>query len=189
MDDKELIRLIQSSPDEGIRQAVDRYGTDVSVICRKILGPSMQDLLDEAVSDTFYKVWKNSGSFDSSRGTSLRSWICAVARNCTVDLLRKQPGNLLYMDDLEIEMKTPEPGPQEALDTRETGRLLRDCIRSLGEPDHTVFLCRYYLNMSGRETARALGINEKKVANILARRKKHLKNMLEKRGLTIHESI
>lgn len=189
MDERELMGLIQSSPDEGIREAINRYGKDVNAICRKILGTSMQDLLDEAVSDTFYKVWKYSSRFDSRRGTSLKSWICAIARNSAIDLLRKQPGNLIYMDDLEMELKTEEAGPQEALDARETGMVLWNSIRSLGEPDHSVFLCRYYLNMSGREIAETLGLNQKKVANILNRRKKQLRKMLEERGLKKHENL
>ena len=70
IDDKKLIEFIKDNPDRGIHEAMQMYGRAVNTICRSILQGYDDGLVDEAVSETFFKLWKNSGQFSSQKGTS-----------------------------------------------------------------------------------------------------------------------
>lgn len=44
---------------------------------------------EDAAQDTFVKIWRNAGRFDSRYG-SVKAWIGMIARNCALDMIRKQ---------------------------------------------------------------------------------------------------
>src|SRR5438046_10591585 len=54
-------------------------------VARRIL--KRQDLAEEAVQDTFMRVWRAARSFDPQKGAA-RSWLYAILRNCALTLLR-----------------------------------------------------------------------------------------------------
>lgn len=187
MEDKKLIQLIEKNPDKGIQKAMQLYGRAVDTICSSVLQGYEQGLVEEAVSDTFFKLWKNSRQFSPEKGTSLKSWLYSIARNTAVDIRRKHGGVFVFLDD---EMET-EPisdiSIEKEIQEREAKRLLHEVIELLGEPDHQVFLCKYFLFMKNKEIAARLQISEKKTENILYRGKAKLKGLLIERGMTGYE--
>jgi RNA polymerase sigma-70 factor (ECF subfamily) len=56
-------------------------------IARSIL--TDPELAEEVVQDTFLALWRKPSAFDPRRG-SLRSFLCAVARNKAVDRVRRE---------------------------------------------------------------------------------------------------
>ena len=48
-----------------------------------------QDLAEEAVQDTFMRMWRAAGSFDPAKG-SARTWLYAILRNCAISVLRDE---------------------------------------------------------------------------------------------------
>ncbi len=187
IDDKKLIEFIKDNPDRGIHEAMQMYGRAVNTICRSILQGYDDGLVDEAVSETFFKLWKNSGQFSSQKGTSLKSWIYAVARNTAIDIRRKQGyTEILFNGEEEMEI-VADISVEKEQEQRETKQLLHETIALLGEPDNQVFLCKYFLYMKNREIATQLQISEKKIENILYRGKAKLRELLIERGMTCYE--
>jgi len=187
IDDKKLIEFIKDNPDRGIHEAMQMYGRAVNTICRSILQGYDDGLVDEAVSETFFKLWKNSGQFSSQKGTSLKSWIYAVARNTAIDIRRKQGyTEILFNGEEEMEI-VADISVEKEQEQRETKQLLHETIALLGEPDNQVFLCKYFLYMKNREIATQLQISEKKIENILYRGKTKLRELLIERGMTCYE--
>lgn len=187
MEDRKLICLIQQSPDKGIHKAMQLYGKAVNTICRSILQECEDGLVDEAVSDTFFKLWKNSQQFSLEKGFSLKSWLYSIARNTAIDIRRKNGYPLISLDE-EMEQ---EPVSNIMVETevqkKEVRQILHEVIEALGEPDSQVFLLKYFLYMKNKEIAAKLQISEKKTENILYRGKSKLKEMLIERGITCYE--
>src|ERR1043166_3569422 len=48
-----------------------------------------QDLAEEAVQDTFMRVWRAARSFDPQKGAA-RTWLYAILRNCALSILRDE---------------------------------------------------------------------------------------------------
>ena len=63
--------------------------------------------------------------------------------------------------------------------------IIKSCVRAMPSPDREIFIDRYYYEMSVKEIALRRGVKEKKVWNILARRKEALKKALIKGGIML----
>lgn len=187
MKEKELIDLIQSNPDKGIHKAMALYGRAVNTICNSILGEYGTDTVDEAVSDTFFKLWKNSDRISLETGYSLKSYLYSIARNTAIDIRRKNGYSLVSLDDEKEQEIAADISIEEEIQKKELKQILHEVIERLGEPDNRVFLYKYFLFLKNKEIAKCLELPEKKVENILYRGKGKLKEMLEERGITRYE--
>ena len=63
--------------------------------------------------------------------------------------------------------------------------IVKSCVSEMPSPDREIFIDRYYFEMSVREIAARRGVSEKKVWNILSRRKAALKKALIKGGIIL----
>lgn len=187
MEDNKLIDLIKSKPNKGIHKAMQLYGKSVNTICRSILSGCEEGLVEEAVSDTFFKLWKNSSSFSLEKGCSLKSYVYSIARNTSIDIRRKNGYSLISLDDEREPEQDAGISIESEVQKQEVKEILHETIRLLGEPDSQVFLCKYFLCMKNKEIAKKLQISEKKTENILHRGKAKLREMLIERGITAYE--
>ena len=61
--DRKIIKLLKKSPEDGIKMVIDVYGSAVNTICKNILINLNSEDIEEAISDTFFKLWKNVDNF------------------------------------------------------------------------------------------------------------------------------
>jgi RNA polymerase sigma-70 factor (ECF subfamily) len=85
--DEALVAMIASGDRSAIAQLYDRHGRLVFGLAMRILREP--ELCEEAVQDTFLKVWRGADAYDSARA-SVVTWIVTIARNCAIDRLRKE---------------------------------------------------------------------------------------------------
>src|ERR1700691_2345123 len=123
---------------------------------------------EDAAQETVIKVYLNLKSF---RGDSqFRTWVLSIARNEGLGRLRKagsrREDSLEAGTDEQTGDYTPailtswREVPQEALERKELGSLLRSAIEGLPAIYRNVVLLRDIEEMDVRETAVALGITE-----------------------------
>jgi RNA polymerase sigma-70 factor (ECF subfamily) len=65
----------------------DRYSSIVYSVALRVLGDT--GAAEDVVQDIFMQLWRNPGSFDSSRG-SLGAWLAVISRNRAIDGLRRR---------------------------------------------------------------------------------------------------
>ena len=97
-DDAALLALVQRGDENAMASLFDRYSTVVySVALRVLRDPaSAEDVLQEV----FMQVWRNPNGFVATRG-SLGGWLAVVARNRSIDALRrKRPSE--QVDDMAL---------------------------------------------------------------------------------------
>lgn len=187
MNDEKLLELIILNPEKGIHEAMQLYGRAVNTICRSVLRGYEAGLVDEAVSETFFKLWKKSTQFSSEKGTTLKSWLYSIARNTAIDIRRKNGYQMVSINDENEPELIADISVENEMQKRELKQILNEVIALLGEPDNQVFLCKYFLCMKNKEIANKLQISEKKTENILYRGKAKLKELLAERGMTCYE--
>jgi RNA polymerase sigma-70 factor, ECF subfamily len=97
-DDAALLALVQKGDEYAMASLFDRYSKVVySVALRVLRDPaSAEDVLQEV----FMQIWRNPNGFIATRG-SLGGWLAVVARNRSIDALRrKRPSE--QIDDMAL---------------------------------------------------------------------------------------
>ncbi len=97
-DDAALLALVQRGDENAMASLFDRYSKIVySVALRVLRDPaSAEDVLQEV----FMQIWRNPNGFVATRG-SLGGWLEVVARNRSIDALRrKRPSE--QVDDMAL---------------------------------------------------------------------------------------
>ena len=97
-DDAALLALVQRGDESAMASLFDRYSKVVySVALRVLRDPaSAEDVLQEV----FMQLWRNPNGFVATRG-SLGGWLAVVARNRSIDALRrKRPSE--QVDDMAL---------------------------------------------------------------------------------------
>jgi RNA polymerase sigma-70 factor (ECF subfamily) len=86
-DDMGLLTRIQSGDQEAMSALFDRYGTMVYSVALRVLKDT--DEAEDVMQEIFVQVWKNPSAFVSGRG-SLGGWLVVVARNRSIDVIRRR---------------------------------------------------------------------------------------------------
>jgi len=86
-DDTSLLAQVRTGDEQAMASLFDRYSPVVySVALRVLRDPaSAEDVLQEI----FMQVWRNPDGFSAARG-SLGGWLAVVARNRSIDALRRK---------------------------------------------------------------------------------------------------
>jgi RNA polymerase sigma-70 factor (ECF subfamily) len=97
-DDASLLALVQSGGEHAMAALYDRYSKVVySVALRVLRDPaSAEDVLQEV----FMQIWRNPSSRTAARG-SLGEWLAVVARNRSIDALRRRRP-AVNLDDIAL---------------------------------------------------------------------------------------
>ena len=126
----------------------------------KLFGVTLRILKDrseaeEALQEVFVKVWQRADRYVAG-STSPISWLVAVARNHSLDILRaRRPPS----DDIDVALEIPDagPSPERATQDSQERRQIDDCLGTL-EPDRAdavrgAYLDGYsYEELAGRYT-------------------------------------
>lgn len=186
MNDLKFIKHIIKASDKGIQEAISIYGGMVKAVCCRILKGCDSYDIDEACSDTFFRLWKNAAVYDGS--IPLKAYICMFARSSAIDILRKK-SKAVPVDTAEYDIVDISINPEDEFIKKEMQTIVRQAVDNMGEPDRSVFVLRYFYFYSVKDIAAELDIDGKKVENILYRKKALLRKLLIERGITYNENL
>jgi RNA polymerase sigma-70 factor (ECF subfamily) len=112
-----------------------------------------QDLAEEAVQDTFMRVWRAARSFDPQKGAA-RTWLYAILRNCALSILRDE--SRFGTDEDSSEQAGPMTA--NALSRLPETSALRRCLERLDAQRRAVVVLAYVHGLSHGELAGKLGV-------------------------------
>ena len=112
-----------------------------------------QDLAEEAVQDTFMRVWRAARTFDPQKGAA-RTWIYAILRNCTLSILRDEG----RFSPEEEKSEDAAPVTENALALLPESNALRRCLEQLDEQPRSAVVLAYVHGLSHGELAGRLGV-------------------------------
>lgn len=99
--DESLLGRIGERDEKAMASLFDRYGGLVYSVGVRVLRDSSR--AEDLLQDVFFQLWRNPGSFQSSRG-SLGAWLLVVTRNRAIDMLRRRRP-MESVDDYPISSK------------------------------------------------------------------------------------
>lgn len=184
-EEREWLRLLRSSPEEGMKQVIDAYAPAVKTICSNILRSAESTLVEDAMEEAFIRLWEHVRAGRKVHA-SLKSFLYQIARNVSLDMLRK------YKRDRHMSLDVPEeewgieevlgeeiPSTEDAFFWRQRERQLHQAVASMEEPDRSIFLLRYFYFYKVRKIADLLELEEDNVESRIRRGLKKLRKTLE----------
>ncbi|HAM80329.1 RNA polymerase sigma factor [Ornithinibacillus bavariensis] len=145
---------------------------------------SDHELAKDILQDTFLRAYRNINSF---KGDNVRGWLFRIARNVTIDDIRKKKPIASLLDSFSL-LNANEPSPEEMAILNETEKELYLSLSKLKLSYRDVIVLRKIKEFSISETAEILGWTEKKVKVTLFRAIKALRKELGKENFS-HETI
>ncbi|MGE0718474.1 MAG: sigma-70 family RNA polymerase sigma factor [Alphaproteobacteria bacterium] len=114
-------------------------------------------LAEEAVHDTFLRLWQAAGRFDPARGEA-RAWLYAMLRNHALNLLRGEL-RVDLVDDFEpMGLESTSEGPEDAVLRLSEGGRLRRCLEGLDATRRQAVVMAYVQGLTHGELAGRLGV-------------------------------
>ncbi|MCL2455913.1 MAG: RNA polymerase sigma factor [Defluviitaleaceae bacterium] len=136
-----------------------------------------KDLSDDLTSDVFLKVVKNLDGFDETKA-SFKTWIYTIANNTLIDYYRRRKNEAGFLEESD------EPvchfDEQSGIFKSEELRLLHDALSTLDERTREVVSLKYNAEMSIRDIAKLIGINESTASTLHTRGLAKLRKILAK---------
>lgn len=174
MDERALVKKLNSHSRSALDQAVARYTPYVSaVILRTLAGRACREDVEELCADVFIALWTHADGLDPAQG--IRPWLAAVAKNRAADWLRRSRATTPIPEDAP----DPSPGPEELAQRRDESARLWAAVDALGEPDRTLFVRYYYEEDKLKTVAAELGLSQTAAKQRLFRGRKALKAALQ----------
>ena len=118
-----------------------RYFTDVELYLRAIT--KEESLAEELTEQVFFQTLKALPNF---RGDcDIRTWLCAMARNCYLSHLRKTKPT---EDIAEIQIPDPGKSIEERVEDKQQAMAIHKVLHALPEPYKEVFSLRVFGQLS-----------------------------------------
>jgi len=126
----------------------DKYSAALYGITLRICKDEM--LAQEALQETFLKIWKNPQSYDASKGKFF-TWANRIARNTSLNCIRSKKMFIQNTDLSVYEDKEVEEEPQDFLK-------LNGCLKNL-DPHHQKAIELVYFNgLTHKEAHEEMGV-------------------------------
>lgn len=170
-----------SNTNETIHNWYMSYSNDIYKFILYMLNDHEQ--AKDLMQDTFIRAYHN---LDSYRGESTKGWLFKIARNITIDFIKRKKPIYYSLDSFRL-IPSKNPTPEKVLDLNEQERQLYLALAKLKRPYREVIILRKIKEFSTKETAEILGWKEGRVKTTLWRALGELKKQLEKGGYEYEE--
>ena len=138
----------------------------------------------EAAQEAFLAAWQGLKNFRGD--SSFSTWLYRLASNACVDLLRREGRRqaAVSLDDgeLNLDVSSPMPSPQEEAERRELREQIEEGLRALPPEYRAVLVLRELHQLRYDEIARALELDVGTVKSRISRGRKKLRSFLLVRG-------
>lgn len=180
--DEQLVSDYLDGDEQALSVLVDRYTDELFNFITQYTG--RRDEAADILQETFVRAWKNFGKFDGKR--KFRVWIYTLARNASIDWLRKRHTIAISAFDDEDDRNSitdtladDEPRAEELFFAAEKKGVLGKAVETLPEKYKTVLFMRFQSELSIAEISETLGMSQNTVKTQYRRALGMLKKTLE----------
>jgi RNA polymerase sigma-70 factor (ECF subfamily) len=150
MEDAELLEAVASQDQSAMAALFDKYSRLVYSIALRVLREP--DLAEDVMQEVLLQVWRQPGGFVSQRG-SLGAWLAVVARNRSIDVIRRR-SHLTPLEDIVL----PEPrNLQRAVEENLLMDQVRVAVETLPSDQQAPLHMAYFEGMTHTEISERTG--------------------------------
>jgi len=150
MGDTELLEAVARQDQSAMAALFDKYSRLVYSIALRVLREP--DLAEDVMQEVLLQVWRQPGGFVSQRG-SLGAWLAVVARNRSIDVIRRRA----HLTPLE-ELVLPEPrNLQRTVEDNHLMNQVREAMGALPEEQQAPLHMAYFEGLTQTEISERTG--------------------------------
>ncbi len=181
MTDEVLLSEIEKNPSRGFDLLLTEYSAFVFRVCRAVLGSvGTKEDAQECASDVFVAFYRNLESIDLNKG-SIKGYLAFGAKNAAIDRYRRLTREKGFTVSLENAGDIfGSVTAFESSEKKERSRLVAEAIRSLGEPDRTIILRKYFFGETAKQIGERVSLSAEAVQKRSQRALEKLRAVLEK---------
>lgn len=168
--DADLVTRALSGEKAAFAEIVGQYQNKVFSVAKGVLG-SREDALDVA-QETFLRAYRK---LPTLRGENLSAWLCRIATNIALDLLRKQKNQVLW-EEFDFQPAPATENPDAVLLASEQSTALSRAVESLPPAYRSMIVLRHVAELSYQEIADQLELPLSQVKNRLLRARRSCGN-------------
>jgi len=150
--DEDLIRRILSGDEVALGVLYDRYGGRVYSLAKRILQDT--GAAEEVLQDIFHQLWRAAANFDSTRG-ALGSWLLVIARNRSIDRLRRR--SPAVEEGVTATSYGSRPDIESVVVRNEMAGRVRAALQALPEAQREAMELAYFEGLTQSEIAKRTG--------------------------------
>ena len=146
------ISLIQQGDKQGLRDIYSEYGKMIYQCCFNILH-NPQDA-EDITADFFLKLWQIADTY--CFGGKHKRWLVTIARNMSLDLLKKQSREQLAPEDQDYGTDSPD----DSISTEDTvtgGMAVAEALGRLEQTEREIVSMKILADMTFKDIAAVLG--------------------------------
>ncbi len=179
-------RRFLSGDDEGIVEIIRDY-KDGLIMFIFGMTKNFSDA-EDYMEDTFVRLVTKKPRFDA--GSSFKTWLYAIARNVTLDGMKKNAKTRANVSNHELDpnTKADEENLETSLIREESKITLHRAMQRLTSDYSQALYLVYFEDLSYDDAARVMKKSRKQMTNLIYRAKQSLKSELEKEGF-VYEII
>ena len=167
--DDRLVALARAGSERAFAEIMRRYQRPLQFYCLHLVGaPRAEDAVQQAFLQAFVSLRDG-----ARREIALRPWLYRIARNCAIDLLRKQP---FEHDELDPEFDGVPQTPGVFEQKEELARIVA-AIQALPEGQRRALTLRELEGRSYGEISAELGHTDSGVRQLIFRARTALRNL------------
>lgn len=170
--DVQILEHLSNQNEKGIQLIITYYGALLKSVVGKHLY-SLQGYQGECLNDTLLAIWNNWDKFDPNQ-SSLKNWMCAIARYRAINYLKKHAREL---DEVEFEQVAPylinqQAGPLE----KERWQIeLNHLLKALNPLDRRLFIDLFIEDQTVEDVARKHNLSKANLYQRISRGRKKLR--------------
>jgi RNA polymerase sigma-70 factor (ECF subfamily) len=153
--DEALITRIERGNKLALQALFARYHVHIYRFVLRIVRD--ETMAEDLISDVFLDVWRQAARFEAR--ASVSTWLLAVAKYKAHSMLRRRKEDQLDCE-MAVTIADPADNPEIALQKKNSGEVLRQCIAGLSPEHGQIIDLVYYHGKSVKEVALIVGIPE-----------------------------
>ncbi|WP_104735638.1 RNA polymerase sigma factor [Hanstruepera ponticola] len=149
--EKQIVSLLEKSDKRAISLLYENYADSLYGVISKVL--TDEDLAQDALQETFIKVWKKAKSYDASKA-KLFTWLYRIAYNTAIDKVRSynnKSSKEIQIESSNVYKLTADSLNQDVLD-------IKKHLNTLDEKYQIVINALFFEGMTQQEASDELEI-------------------------------
>ena len=183
---KQIDALVKAAQQGNKKAFAELYEHYFDQIHKYVFYKVSSEHVDDLVSTIFVKTWTKLNKYQKQKHP-FTSWLYRIAHNTVVDHYRTNK------DHYELEERIADDNdrlnPEQVLEQKLTGERVQRALRKVNDRYREILLLKFMNDMSNREIADALSINESNVRTLQFRALKKLKGVIEKQEAEAEKTL
>ena len=156
--DGELVNKAQTGEQEALEELIRRYFRQIFLFAKTFVHDDLE--AEDITQEVFVKLWKNLARFE--RGKNFKTWLFKIAKNTSIDFLRKH--KIIFANEIQEELMANSlenlvdetPLPQEVFDQAGYAQKFDEILSSLAANHRLVLTLHLQQDLSFQEISDVL---------------------------------